>query len=60
MVYQHEIEENDVFNWHTIFIFCNGFNTITPIIRLAIWYVRTLQGKGFTFGNTHLCYEKQC
>ena len=60
MVYQHGIEENGVFNWHTIFIFCNGFNTITPIIRLAIWYMRTLQSQGFTFGNTHLCYEKQC
>ena len=43
MVYQHKIEENGVFNCRTIFIFCNGFNTITPIIRLAIWYVRTLQ-----------------
>ena len=41
------------------YILCNGFNTITPIISLAIWYVTTLHSQGFTYDNTHLCYAKQ-
>ena len=41
------------------YILCNGFNTITPIISLAIWYMTTLQSQGFTYDNTHLCYAKQ-
>ena len=41
------------------YILCNGFNTITPIISLAIWYMTTLQSQGFTYDNTRLCYAKQ-
>ena len=41
------------------YILCNGFNTITPIISLAIWHVTTLQSQSFTYDNTHLCYAKQ-
>ena len=41
------------------YILCNGFNTITAIISLAIWYVTTLQSQGFTCDNAHLCYAKQ-